>query len=103
MSAKCLETGARVCLKNDPGPIGVVSGRTREYAGIRRWQVVFAKGAQYVPADQLEAVKDGGDDAIDLLQRGRLGHELDLRRTITHARLTGRLADVIYSMDTDRH
>ena len=100
MSAKRLETGARVYLKNDPRPIGVVSGRIREYAGIRRWQVVFAKGAQYVPADQLEVVKDGGDDAIDLLQRGRLGHELDLRRTITHARLTGRLADVIYSMDT---
>ena len=100
MSSEGFETGAHVRLKHDPGRIGVVSGRTREYGGIRRWQVVFAEAAQYVPADQLEAVKDGGDDAIDLLQRGRLGHELDLRRTITHARLTGRLADVIYSMDT---
>ena len=100
VSAERLETGAQVRLKHDPGRTGVVSGRTREYAGIRRWQVVFAEEAQYVPADQLETVKDGGDDAIDLLQRGRLGHELDLRRTITHARLTGRLADVIYSMDT---
>ena len=100
MSGERLEAGARVRLKHDPGRVGVVSGKTREFAGTRRWQVVFAEGAQYVPADQLEAVKDGGDDAIDLLQRGRLGHELDLRRTITHARLTGRLADVIYSMDT---
>ncbi|MXZ70797.1 MAG: DEAD/DEAH box helicase [Acidobacteria bacterium] len=100
MSGERLETGARVRLKHDPGRVGVVGSKTREFGGTRRWQVVFAEGTQYVPADQLEAVRDGGDDAIDLLQRGRLGHELDLRRTITHARLTGRLADVIYSMDT---
>ena len=37
---------------------------------------------------------------VDLLKRGRVGDGADLRRAVTHARLTGRLADVIYSMDT---
>jgi len=93
-------TGARVRLKHDPGRVGVVTGKTREIGGVRRWQVSFPRGKQYVPDDQLEVIREGGDDPIDLLARGRLGDELDLRRTITHARLTGRLADVIYSMDT---
>jgi len=52
----------------------------------------------FVPEDQLEAMP-AEEDALDLLQRGRLGDELDLRLTLAHARLTGRLADVIYSMD----
>ena len=52
----------------------------------------------YVPCDQLEeALAD--EDPLDLLERGRLSDDFDLRRTLTHARLTGKLADVIYSMD----
>ena len=93
-------TGARVRLKHDPGRVGVVNGKTREIGGVRRWRVSFPEGTQYVPDDQLEVIGEGGDDPLDLFVRGRLGDELDLRSTITHARLTGRLADVIYSMDT---
>jgi len=37
---------------------------------------------------------------VDLLEQGKLGRAIDLRRTLTHVRLTGRLADVIYSMET---
>ena len=94
------EPGTRVRLKGDPGRIGVVTGKTHEYGRVCRRQVQFPEACQYVPEDQLEAVGDSGDDPIDLLQRSRLGDAFDLRRTITHARLTGRLADVIYSMDT---
>lgn len=87
-------------LKHDAGRLGVLTGTTREYGGHRRWKVTFAEGVQYVPEDQLEEVRQGGDDPVDLLERGRFGDGAVLRRTITHARLTGRLADVIYSMDT---
>lgn len=93
------DAGQRVRLKHDPGRIGVITGKTRKYGAVR-WQISFPEGMHYVPYDQLEVVEMGGDDPIDLLQRGRFGDELDLRRTITHARLTGRLADVIYSMET---
>ena len=43
---------------------------------------------------------------LDLLKDGKLGTPEDLRRTLTHVRLTGRLADIIYSMEstnTDFH
>ena len=93
------DAGQHVRLKHDPGRIGVITGKTQKY-GTVRWQISFPEGMHYVPYDQLEVVKQGGDDPIDLLQHGRFGDELDLRRTITHARLTGRLADVIYSMET---
>ena len=99
MSDTSFEAGQRVRLKHDSRK-GVITGKVREYGGRRRWQITFPKTTQYVPSDQIEVVKQGGEDPLDLLQRGRLGHGLDLRRTITHARLTGRLADVIYSMET---
>ena len=89
--------GQQVRLKHDPGRVGVVTNRTRARGGIRRLQVRFADGAQYVPEDQLEGIGSEGDDPLDLLKRGRLGDAADLRRAVTHARLTGRLADVITS------
>ena len=100
MSNEVFEAGQVVRLKHDPGRVGVVKGRTRQFGGLRRWQVQFPDGAQYVPEDQLETVGSDGDDPLDLLERGRLGDAADLSRAVTHARLTGRLADVIYSMDT---
>ncbi len=92
--------GQEVRLKHDSGRVGVITGRTRQLAGVHRWQVQFPGARQFVPEDQLEATGDSGDDALDLLKRDRLGDSGDLRRAVTHARLTGRLADVIYSMDT---
>ncbi|MCY3933335.1 MAG: DEAD/DEAH box helicase [Acidobacteria bacterium] len=93
-----LKVGARCRLKHDPGRIGVLTGRSRSPGAFTKLQIQFPEGAQFVPEDQLEALPDE-EDALDLLQRGRLGDELDLRLTLAHARLTGRLADVIYSMD----
>ncbi len=87
-------------LKHDAGRVGVVNEGIREFGGVRRLKILFPEGAQYIPEDQLEAIGQGGDDPLDLLDRGRFADAMVLRRTITHARLTGRLADVIYSMDT---
>lgn len=95
-----LQPGVRVRLKHDPGRIGVVDGKTRVYGGLRKLKVTFSEGVEYVPVDQLEEISQGGDHPLDLLERGRFADARVLRRTITHARLTGRLADVIYSMDT---
>lgn len=92
--------GTRVRLKGDPECVGVVTDRIRQSGRMRRIQVQFPRYCQYVPDDQLERVGASGDDPVDLFRRGRLGDAQALRRTITHARLTGRLADVIYSMDT---
>jgi len=68
-----------VRIASDPGRVGVVAGQTRQRASDVRLQVRLPDQAQYVPADQLERVGEGGDDPLDLLQRGRLARPIDLR------------------------
>jgi superfamily II DNA or RNA helicase len=94
-----MNAGEKVRLIHDPGRIGVLTGRTLPRAGVTLWQVHFADGTTYVPEDQLEVLPDTPEHPVDLLARGRLGTAADLRRTLTHVRLTGRLANVLYSMD----
>ena len=92
----------RVRLKGDPTRIGIVSGRTRLGRRGRgdRYQVKFPDTTQWIPGDQIESVPVERESPVDLLEQGKLGRAIDLRRTLTHVRLTGRLADVIYSMET---
>ncbi len=94
-----MNAGERVRLIHDPGRIGVLTGRTIPRAGVVLWQVHFSDGTVYIPADQLEALPEVAEHPVELLKRGRLGVTADLRRTLTHVRLTGRLANVLYSMD----
>ncbi len=92
----------RVRLTGDPTRIGILSGRTRPGRPGRgsRYQVKFPDTTQWIPSDQIEPVPAERESPVDLLEQGKLGRAVDLRRTLTHVRLTGRLADVIYSMET---
>lgn len=92
----------RVRLVGDPTRIGFVTGRRRpSRTGTgERFQVKFADATSWIPEDQIEPLPADRENPIDLLQAGKLGRAVDLRRALTHVRLTGRLADVIYSMET---
>src|SRR5207237_5795726 len=90
---------ARVRLVNDPTRIGVLTGREQMRRERRLLQVQFADGVRWVPEAQLEAVHDVRLSPLDMLGAKKLGRPLDLRRTLTHVKLSGRLADVIYSME----
>ena len=94
-----MNAGQKVRLINDTGRVGILTGRTLPRVGVTLWQVHFADGTTYVPEDQLELLPDVPEHPVDLLERGRLGVAADLRRTLTHVRLTGRLANILYSMD----
>ena len=97
----------RVRLIHDPLRIGILteaSPFTRN--GRRVVQVQFPDRLDRVPEDQIEPVPELRMNPLDLLADGKLGTSQDLRRTLTHVRLTGRLADIIYSMEatnTDFH
>ena len=96
-----MRPGDRVRLRSDPGRIGVLTGKSRERpAGVVRYQVVFPDTTSWVPEDQIELLAEGPQGPIELLEAGRLGRSTDLRRALTHVRLAGRLANIIYSMDT---
>ena len=95
-----MESGTSVRLKADPGRVGVITGRIRKRAGKVLWQVRFPDGPDYHKEIHLEILTDSDDDPLDLLKEGKLGRARDLRGSLTHIRLNGRLADLIYSMDT---
>lgn len=92
--------GKRVRLKLDPGRIGVITGRTRKRAGRTKWQVQFPDFANYHLESELDVVIEEQNDPLDLLRAGKLGRVSDLRGNLTYVRLNGRLANLIYSMET---
>lgn len=93
------EPGTSVRVKSDPGRVGVLTNNSRQRGPIILHQVIFPDGPQYIPEDQLESA-DQIPDPLVLLEQGKLGRSADLRRNLTHVRLSGRLANLIYSMDT---
>ena len=96
-----LEPNTRIRLKGDPMRHGILTGRTqpgRRGKGVR-YQVTFPDTTSWVPEDQIELVPVQQESPVDLLRAGKIGRAVDYRRTLTHVRLTGRLADVIYSME----
>lgn len=96
-----MKANDRIRLRDDPGRRGTLTGRKRPRRGIDSWQIRFDDGSSsYIAEDAIEIAPDTSEDPLDLLAAGRLGRPEDLRRTLTHVRLTGRLANIIYSMDT---
>src|SRR5438067_8328134 len=91
----------RVRLRGDPTRIGILTGQVRP--GRRgkghRYQIKFPDASSWIADDQIEPIPAERETPLDLLEQQKLGRAIDFRRTLTHVRLTGRLADVIYSME----
>src|SRR3546814_20185210 len=68
-----------------------------ERAGRTFFQIELPTGRRSLPANQLEHVLAAPDALVDL-RNGKLSAPTDLRRALPHLRMTGRLADMIYSM-----
>lgn len=90
--------GSRVRIRTAPDRVGVITGDVQEIAGRRRWIVQFPEGPQRLPETNLELVLEN-QSIESLIGAGGFGGVHNLRGAITHSRLTGRLADVIYSME----
>lgn len=95
------EPGTQVRLKNDPGMVGVCTGREIERAGNLQVLVVFpVLGQTFQSEDELERITEGSTILDDWIAQGRFGRVPDLRRHLTHIQLSGRLANLIYSLET---
>jgi len=94
--------GQEVYLKTDPTRVGVIVGQPRKTGAIVRFQVRFNDGTQSYPSQMLVALDNEGlsDDPIDILSRGISKGVEHLRGALTHSRLSGKLANLVYSMDT---
>lgn len=96
-----VDKGTLVRLKSDPAREGVLTGNVRELDGQIYFQVRFAgKKKDFFPDTSLEQVDEDSPDPLELIGQGKFGRARDLRGALTHMRLTGRLADVIYSMES---
>jgi len=100
MQQSAFQPGTSVRLKHNPSCAGQVTGDKRTQAGRTYWAVRMADGTgtKFFPDAQL-TIEHAKLDALADLKSGRFSHPEALRRLLLHHRLTGRLRDVIYSMD----
>jgi len=101
-----VEVGTKVRVRNDPSKIGVFTGGTKNPGGRLYAQIELAGGSKtWVQAELLEPITEA-PDALGDYAAGRFSDPGDLGQLLTHVRLTGDLADLIYSMEatnTDFH
>ena len=92
--------GASVGSKDDPGRRGTIIAGPRNRSDGNVYRIKWSDGSSgWTPEYAIESVDISGEDAFELLQRGRFGRLSDLRRNLTFIQLSGRLANVVYSMD----
>lgn len=94
-----MEFGQRVRVIGNPGRIGFFTGRSMERGGRLLLQIKFPDATQYYPDIELEIISEGKQHPLDLLADGKIGRSTDLRRLLTHVKLSGRLANLLYSME----
>lgn len=94
------EDSQRVRLRNDPSIVGLIVGSPMTMNGRDFYKVRSVVGVEdMLPGSQLELVPGDIDPFADLRAR-RWSAPSDLGRILTHVRLTGKLADLIYSMES---
>lgn len=95
-----ISPGVEVRLKHDPGRRGITTQNTHGEGDALRYQVQFQDGKSFVRWFELERVNEEDETIFSLLHKGQFGRLSDLRRNLTHIQLTGKLANLVYSMDT---
>ena len=94
--------GTPAFLKADPGQIGICTGRSRMHGERLMVQISFSnRPPSFVPEYELSKPSLGETiDESKKIEQGSFGRSTDLRRELTHIQLSGRLANLVYSMDT---
>jgi superfamily II DNA or RNA helicase len=95
-----LAPGASVRLVHDTSRHGTVTDLPHRKMGSRvAIGIRFTDGVRFVPIDQVELIPEVIETPTVLLRGGKLVDPPRLRQVLTHYRLSGRLADLIYSME----
>lgn len=98
-----MQAGDLVRLIDNPSRLGTLTAHRSGVPPRERVLVNFNDGRREQQLlSALELVEEEGhvEDANDLILRGRYGRATDLRGAITHHRLSGKLANLIYSLNT---
>ncbi len=96
-----MKPGDKVRLKANPSRMGTL---TNEYDGSPRRPKVLVRffdgSEEFMLEGSLEKVEEDVLRPYSLIEKGRFGKVNDLRGAITYYRLSGRLANLIYSLNT---
>lgn len=96
-----MQPGDTVRLIANPTKVGIVGNETDGPAHRLRLLIKFLDGTQqYLLKGSLEKVEETLPGPYALMASGRYGRTSDLRGAVTFYRLTGRLANLIYSLNT---
>ena len=89
-----------VRLRRDPSVGGILLEGDKLVAGAPMVQVRLADGqVKWLPYSALEPVPSAPETLVDRFAGGKFVEPDWLRRTLTRLRVTGRLSDVVYSME----
>jgi len=94
-----MKAGDKVRLKDNPSRTGTLTGEEKTRGGKKTLQVRFPDREDFYREGALELMPKQMS-VYDCLKAGRYGRLSDLRWSLTYARLSGKLANLIYSMDT---
>lgn len=96
-----MRPGDKVRLIANPSKVGVLGNETDGPSQRQRVLVTFLDGdEQFVPKGSLEKVEARPPGPYAEIARGSYGRVDDLRGLMTYYRLSGRLANLIYSLNT---
>lgn len=96
-----MQPGDKVRLIANPGQVGILGNETDGPPHRLRMLVTFLDGEeQFVLKGSLEKVETRPPGPYAEIARGRYGRVEDLRGLMTYYRLSGRLANLIYSLNT---
>jgi SNF2 family DNA or RNA helicase len=92
--------GTKVRPVYNPGHVGECTGRTIPRGPTVRVQVKFPDATtEYISETELELADTTETlDEFELIEQGKFGRAADLRRNLTYLHLSGRLANLVYSM-----
>lgn len=95
-----MEKGTQVRRKDNPGKVGTATGNQRPRNGMAYYSIRWHDGTtDYCSSELLETLAEDGDsDIYQQIDAGLYGRSEDLRRNLTHVHLSGRLANLVYSM-----
>lgn len=92
--------GTFIRLKQDPLRVGILMDGEKNAAGARMVEVRLADGqVTWLPYSALEPVPSSAESLHDRLTAGQFVDPDWLRRTLTRLRVTGKLSEVVYSME----
>ena len=91
--------GDFVRLRRDPQQSGIIN-QIRNQNGRSFVVIQFSNNTRQIPIEQIELVPTQIERPSDLISRNIIDHPSELKRRLSHVRLSGRLDNIFYAMET---